>query len=498
MTQHSVDGDQDAVEPAAGTFSRTCPSELGRAEVLEWLARLGTGTGEGTLLHASGADLCDLLNGLELVKNSVAAAQARVSLTAAGTLRQEAMERGAPPSTADKGVSAQLALARRESPHAGSRHLGLARAVVQEMPHLHAAMTAGLVPEWTATQIVRATACLSLEHRTAVDAHLAGGYATDSCRALVAAAEAKAYELDPYAFTHRGRRAAKDRRVSIRPAPDVMSLVSGYLPAAAGVACYASLDQAAKSLRAAGDPRTLDQLRADLFTERLTGRSATQCPPVELGLVMTDAAARGASEEPAHLSGYGPVPAPYARDLLRPDGVVGTVAPPTSEPAPDAAAAEARAQAEEAVVWLRRLYADPVTGTLTVQDTRRRRFPAVVRRFLIARDQVCRTSWCDAPIRHADHIRPWAQGGATSPENGNGLCEACNYTKEAPGWTHESSTLPDGTHTIKITTPTGHTYYSTPPPVLPTRAPGDALARAPDDGGDGGTCPAGPGRRHIS
>ncbi len=34
-----------------------------------------------------------------------------------------------------RSVAAQVALARRESPHAGNRHLGVARALVMEMPH---------------------------------------------------------------------------------------------------------------------------------------------------------------------------------------------------------------------------------------------------------------------------------------------------------------------------------------------------------------------------
>ena len=66
-------------------------------------------------------------------------------------------------------------------------------------------------------------------------------------------------------------------------------------------------------------------------------------------------------------------------------------------------------------------------------DSRRRLFPAGAQRFLIARDQLCRTPWCDAPIRHIDHIEPHARGGATTIDNGQGLCAACNLSKQAPG-----------------------------------------------------------------
>ena len=91
------------------------------------------------------------------------------------------------------------------------------------------------------------------------------------------------------------------------------------------------------------------------------------------------------------------------------------------------------------------------------------------------RDQTCRTPWCDAPIRHGDHVVPQPQGGPTSAANGEGLCEACNYTKEAPGWaarpTEDSRA---GRHQVEIITPTGHRYRSRPPPQ-----PGNYPQQAP-------------------
>jgi hypothetical protein len=48
-------------------------------------------------------------------------------------------------------VNAQVALARRESPHRGDRLVGLAQALHHELPHTLAAMTAGQLSEWRAT-----------------------------------------------------------------------------------------------------------------------------------------------------------------------------------------------------------------------------------------------------------------------------------------------------------------------------------------------------------
>lgn len=432
------------------------------AEVTGWLRRLSAGGGLEPLGAAAAGELCDLLGALESVKNATSAAQARATVLATEALTEQAVAGGTPQETADKGVAQQLALARRESPFAGRQHVGFARAVVGEMPCTHAALTAGMIGEWTATQIVKETACLSLEHRQAVDAHLEGRFGTDSHRALVAAAKAKAYELDPYSVANRGRKARADRRVSVRPAPDVMAIVSGYLPVAEGVACYKALDEAAKGVKSDGDERSLDQIRADLFTQRLTGRDPAEGVNIELGLVMTDRALLGLDETSARLESYGPLPAPLARDLVRDDRADG------GDGETDGGDQGAQGLARRAVVWLRRLYADPVTGVLSEQDSRRRLFDGALRRFLVARDQVCRTPWCDAPVRHADHVLPWSRGGRTTADEGEGMCEACNYAKESTGWFHQVVDLPDGTHTVKITTPTGHTYYSQPPPVLPT------------------------------
>jgi hypothetical protein len=94
-------------------------------------------------------------------------------------------------------------------------------------------------------------------------------------------------------------------------------------------------------------------------------------------------------------------------------------------------------------------------------DSRARLFPKALAAFLDIRDRWCRTPWCDAPIRHRDHVKPYAQGGATSAVNGQGLCEACNHAKQAAGWSAE--TVPGERHTVQITTPTGHRHRSRAP-----------------------------------
>ena len=99
-------------------------------------------------------------------------------------------------------------------------------------------------------------------------------------------------------------------------------------------------------------------------------------------------------------------------------------------------------------------------------ESKTRLFPTKLAEFIDLRDDLCRTPYCGAPIRHHDHVVPHAEGGATSADNGDGLCESCNYAKQAPGFRAKPS---DGDrHTIELTTPTGHTYRSTAPPIIST------------------------------
>jgi hypothetical protein len=103
-------------------------------------------------------------------------------------------------------------------------------------------------------------------------------------------------------------------------------------------------------------------------------------------------------------------------------------------------------------------------------DSRRRCFTPTQRRFIQIRDQTCRTPWCDAPIRHTDHITPANHHGPTQVNNGQGYCQACNHTKQAPGW-HTHVAPGPGPHTVQITTPTGHRYQSRAPDPPATTSP---------------------------
>ncbi|BBZ05599.1 hypothetical protein MCHIJ_50360 [Mycolicibacterium chitae] len=77
---------------------------------------------------------------------------------------------------------------------------------------------------------------------------------------------------------------------------------------------------------------------------------------------------------------------------------------------------------ERSRAMLRRLYKHPVSGALVAMESRARIFPKGLAEFIRLRDDTCRMPYCDAPIRHTDHVAPAAGGGVTSGVNGQGLC----------------------------------------------------------------------------
>lgn len=270
-------------------------------------------------------------------------------------------------------------------------------------------------------------------------------------RKVEAEAGRAAFRLDRDAVMERISRHQCDRTVTLRPAPHGMAYVTALLTAAEGVTAYEALQAeaaaaAAASIAAGEGCEGRGPLMADAFYRRVTGREVGAAVPVGLNLVVSDESLLADGPDPAVLQGYGPIPAAVARQM--------------------ALAALLDPQVEAAV---RKLYADPATGNLVAMESTARAFPKGLRWLIALRDQRCRTPYCDAPVRHVDHITRHADGGPTSAGNGQGLCERCNYAKESPAW-HTATTYDRyGRHTTEITTPTGRTYRSTAPP-LPTGA----------------------------
>ncbi|WP_152352202.1 HNH endonuclease [Brachybacterium subflavum] len=177
-------------------------------------------------------------------------------------------------------------------------------------------------------------------------------------------------------------------------------------------------------------------------------------------------------------------PGPAAERLPERTGVSSADPPPGSENKPS------REQIEHGLARfeqqmgdsLRRVFTHPTTGELIAMDSRSRAFPEGLKLYMRLRDVSCVGPYCGAPIRHADHIRPVAEGGPTSAANVQGLCAHCNLTKEALGRVEHTPSA-DGSHHVTWTSRLGATATVTPPSLTglahdPAKIPGPARAEA--------------------
>src|SRR5512145_162179 len=151
----------DTAHTLGSVVPQRTPPELTTDDLCKVLERLGGLTGESV----DDGERIDQLALLESIKGAAAAAQARVSVAFDASQREAQAVAGVPARERGRGVAAQVALARRDSPSRGSRHLGMAKALVGEMPHTMAHLAAGRISEWRPTLVCRETAVLDVEHR---------------------------------------------------------------------------------------------------------------------------------------------------------------------------------------------------------------------------------------------------------------------------------------------------------------------------------------------
>ncbi len=376
------------------------------------------------------------ITAFEELKATLAAAQAREAV-AFEHLRidRDALNRVP---VARRGVRAgdEIGFAKKTSPGSGRKFLTTARALA-DLPHTFAALQIGVISESKARIVADETTDLTPADRRRVDHRLRSSLGGAGIKSLRHEARALAAEISADDAAQRAARATANRRVTMTPLANGMGRVSATIPLVQAVAAYEGLKAAADSITAQGDAdgRRHGQVMADVFVERVTGQDTAEAVPAEVLLVVEAESLLAAGSVPAWLPGHGSLPAKTARNYIG---------------------------ATKGRVFLRRLFATPHEGQLVGMESRGREFTGLLRRMIVLRDDVCRTPWCDAPIRHADHVDPVAAGGETTWENSSGLCASCNYAKEHPGWRHEL----DGDDLI-VHTPAGKRYRTGPRPVVP-------------------------------
>src|SRR6478752_2788030 len=228
---------------------------------------------------ADDAARIDLLAALESLKGAAAGCQAAVTVGFAATQTAEGLAARTRPEVIRRSIAGQVALARRDAQHRGGRHVGLAAALHTELPHTRRALEDGRISEWQATLICRETACLDTDLRRLADERLAPDLGAVGDRALERRAASITAELDAAAVVDRSRKAARERRVTVRPAPDTMAYLTALLPASVAIAAFAALQAYTQLVVGEGDERGRGQIMADTLVDRLTGGAIAGCDP---------------------------------------------------------------------------------------------------------------------------------------------------------------------------------------------------------------------------
>ena len=204
-----------------------------------------------------------------------------------------------PDGLAEAGVVCELALAARISETAAAARVDAATALIVEdrLPATAALLRAGRLDWSRVNAVVSHTRTLTADDaRTVEERVFAVRQVLEFGIARFTAAVDRAVQVvDAEAAERRRRQTRTGRRVSIQALPDGAAAFWAVGPAEAVTAAYTSLDAAARALRSAGDLRTLDQLRHDLF---VTGATSGHLPvpadtlPVPRGTTRTTAEPR--------------------------------------------------------------------------------------------------------------------------------------------------------------------------------------------------------------
>jgi hypothetical protein len=221
----------------------------------------------------------------------------------------------------------------------------------------------------------------------------------------------------------RRRAAEKDRRVEVEPAADGMAYLTLYGPAPDLLAIDEALTRAAVAAHGVeGEQRCIPALRFDTARDLLIAGIAKPSPAgadvrvvrhrgvqPRVHVTVPVLTLLGRSDEPATLSGYGPIDIETARELA--------------------------AQAPSLI----RILTHPVTGVRLAMDRQVYTPPPDLQRWLRVRDEICRAPGCGkaAGLCDIDHVHPWGADGLSNDDNLAHLCRRHHRLKGSGYWRTE-------------------------------------------------------------
>ncbi|MGH8913259.1 MAG: DUF222 domain-containing protein, partial [Acidimicrobiia bacterium] len=244
--------------------------------------------------------------------------------------------------------------------------------------------------------------------------------------------------VDPDAAKKRYDQGLEERRVASQPNTDGTANLYGlHLSPSDIQAAMRKINRYARAARSKDDPRTMDQIRADVLIDLLLGRHQSRYRKdngdrgiVDIHVDLTTLT--GLSENPGVIPGWGPVIADIARQVT-----------------------ENQTDSE----W--RITVTGEDGEAIANGTTRRRPTAGQKRQIQARSPTCVFPGCRMPAADCDidHHRTWLEHGPTEPWNNGPLCRH-DHVGRHRGW--DLQQIKPGIY--RWASPLGHTYTTGPDP----------------------------------
>jgi hypothetical protein len=326
-------------------------------------------------------------------------------------------------------IGAALSWTRR----AAERNLDFATTLLSEYRRVWEMLHSGLIDLPRARVIVEHTLHLEDEVRDQVVVTAMERAPAQTTGLLAARIKKLAIWVAPENARRRYESGLEERRLVMDGNPDGTANLSGLqLPAIQAQAASRRINRLAHQLKASGDTRSVDQMRADIYLDLLSGGGAAVTGAdrgvVDIHVELTTLLEL--DDQPAELPGWGPVISDVARRVV-----------------------DEQVEAE----W--RYTVRDENGTVIGNGTTRRRPTAAERRKVQAQAPTCVFPGCRISSTQSDldHNRPWSDDGPTETENLGPLCRHHHVIRHH-GWRIQQ--IDPGVY--QLTSPLGHTYTTQP------------------------------------
>ncbi|WP_372508748.1 DUF222 domain-containing protein [Amycolatopsis iheyensis] len=380
-------------------------------------------TDPDTLQHMEDEQIIDLIRDTDAAISRMQAIQLRA-------IANLSVRRRRAPSAAS-----EVALALSITEHRASAIVSAATALIARLPRMLNLMDDGQLDLYRAMKVTDATSWLSGDHVRVVDAKLEDKVPGRNATQVRRAATYEAAKVDPDGAAERTERKLVERRLALHHHDTGITHLSvNNTPTEKATAAYARIDRTARALKTSDEPRTLDQLRADVAMDLLLSGTGGPSERTEVFLHIDLDTYLGMNESPATLAGRGPVTAAVARRIISGSDTT-----------------------------LRRVLTDPRTGQAVELSPTRYQLDPAHGEFIRVRDQECRQPGCTRPAQNCgiDPTRTQgeAEGDSDQPVT---YCSRHRKLKGEPGWDYEVT----ADSTVNVTTPAGLVHSTTPPSML--------------------------------